>query len=240
MTTQSFVAGGAAAGRPRPRHALHRHVLRAAVAVDRPALRHRLRGGHLRRQGAQQRRQRLGRADPRRHQLGGRPTAATCSRCRSAPTCMQAHPPYSAAGARALQKGSLIIAAAGNNADRRAGNVGFVGAPANSPEIMAVGALEQQAGHGVLLRPQPAGPRRAGRHRRPRATRCSRPGRCRPGTGRSAAPAWPRRTSPGVAALWAEATGRRGLELWATLCLESQRLLQPSVDVGSGLCIAPQ
>jgi subtilisin family serine protease len=44
----------------------------------------------------------------------------------------------------------------------------------------------------------------------------------------------------GVAALWAEATGRRGLELWATLCIESQRLLQPSVDVGSGLCIAPQ
>ena len=44
----------------------------------------------------------------------------------------------------------------------------------------------------------------------------------------------------GMAALWAEATGRRGLELWATLCQESQRLLQPSVDVGSGLCIAPQ
>ena len=57
-----------------------------------------------------------------------------------------AHPPYSAAGARALEKGCLIIAAAGNNADRRAGNVGFVGAPANSPEIMAVGALEQQLG----------------------------------------------------------------------------------------------
>jgi subtilisin family serine protease len=44
----------------------------------------------------------------------------------------------------------------------------------------------------------------------------------------------------GVAALWAEATGRRGLELWATLCQEGQRLLQPSVDVGSGLCLAPQ
>ena len=44
----------------------------------------------------------------------------------------------------------------------------------------------------------------------------------------------------GLAALWAEATGRRGLELWATLCQESQRLMEPSVDVGSGLCIAPQ
>ena len=40
----------------------------------------------------------------------------------------------------------------------------------------------------------------------------------------------------GLAALWAEATGRRGLELWATLCTESERLLQPSLDVGSGLC----
>jgi hypothetical protein len=44
----------------------------------------------------------------------------------------------------------------------------------------------------------------------------------------------------GVAALWAEATGRRGLELWATLCMESQRLMQLSVDVGGGLGVAPQ
>ena len=63
--------GGAPAGRARARDALHRHVLRAAHAVHRPAVRHRLRGRHLRRQGAQQRRQRLGRADPRGHQLGG-------------------------------------------------------------------------------------------------------------------------------------------------------------------------
>ena len=46
----------AAAGRPRPRHPLHRHVVRAAGPVDRSAVRHRLRGGHLRRQSAQQRR----------------------------------------------------------------------------------------------------------------------------------------------------------------------------------------
>jgi hypothetical protein len=43
-----------------------------------------------------------------------------------------------------------------------------------------------------------------------------------------------------VAALGAEATGRRGLELWATLCAESERLAQPSLDVGSGLTVAPQ
>jgi subtilisin family serine protease len=55
----------------------------------------------------------------------------------------QAHPPYTAAGRIALNKGSLIVAAAGNNADRTARNFGFVGAPANSPFILAVGALEE-------------------------------------------------------------------------------------------------
>jgi subtilisin family serine protease len=151
----------------------------------------------------------------------------------------QAHPPYSAAGRRALQRGSLIIAAAGNNADRRAGNVGFVGAPANSPEIMAVGALEQALGMAFFsARSLPA-----------------RGGQVDiAGPGFQVLSSWPLPTRyrsisgtsmatphvAGIAALWAEATGRRGLELWATLCQESQRLLQPSVDVGSGLCIAPQ
>jgi subtilisin family serine protease len=151
----------------------------------------------------------------------------------------QAHPPYSAAGARALEKGCLIIAAAGNNADRRSGNVGFVGAPANSPEIMAVGALEQQLGMAFFsARSLPA-----------------RGGQVDiAGPGFQVTSSWPLPTRyrtisgtsmatphvAGVAALWAEATGRRGLELWATLCQESQRLLQPSVDVGSGLCVAPQ
>jgi subtilisin family serine protease len=152
---------------------------------------------------------------------------------------MQSHPPYSAAGARALQKGSLIIAAAGNNADRRVGNFGFVGAPANSVEIVAVGALEQQLGMAFFsARSLPA-----------------RGGQVDiAGPGYQVLSSWPMpmryRTISGtsmatphvagVAALWAEETGRRGLELWATLCQESQRLLQPSVDVGSGLCVAPQ
>ncbi|TFV67001.1 UNVERIFIED_ORG: peptidase S8 [Bacillus sp. AZ43] len=151
----------------------------------------------------------------------------------------QVHPPYSAAGARALRRGCLVIAAAGNNADRRVDDWGFVGVPANSPEIMAVGALDQQMGMAWFsARSLPA----------------------RGGQVDIAGPGWqvlsswpmPQRyhtisgtsmATPhvaGVAALWAEATGRRGLELWATLCQEGERLLQPSVDVGSGLCLAPQ
>ena len=152
---------------------------------------------------------------------------------------MQAHPPYSAAGARALEKGSLIIAAAGNNADRRAGRMGFVGAPANSPEIMAVGALDQQLEMAFFsARSLPA-----------------RGGQVDiAGPGFQVTSSWPMPTRyrtisgtsmatphvAGIAALWAEATGRRGLELWATLCQEADRLLQASVDVGSGLCLAPQ
>jgi subtilisin family serine protease len=152
---------------------------------------------------------------------------------------MQPHPPYSAAGRRALQRGSLIIAAAGNNADRRNGNVGFVGAPANSPEIMAVGALE----HSLGMAPFSARslPLRGGQVDIA-------------GPGLRVLSSWPMPTRyrsisgtsmatphvAGVAALWAQATGRRGLELWATLCQEGQRLIEPSVDVGSGLCIAPQ
>jgi subtilisin family serine protease len=151
----------------------------------------------------------------------------------------QAHPPYSAAGHRALQRGSLIIAAAGNNADRRAGNFGFVGAPANSVEIMAVGAVDMPLGMAYF-------------------SARSLPGRGGQvdvaGPGWQVYSSWPMPTRyrtisgtsmatphvAGLAALWAEATGRRGLALWATLCTESERLLQPSLDVGTGLALAPQ
>ncbi len=43
----------------------------------------------------------------------------------------------------------------------------------------------------------------------------------------------------GIAALYAEATGKRGLELWALLMRDAQRLDLPSVDVGVGLVQAP-
>jgi subtilisin len=43
----------------------------------------------------------------------------------------------------------------------------------------------------------------------------------------------------GIAALHAEATGKRGVELWAVLIQQAQRLSLPSVDVGNGLVQAP-
>ena len=43
---------------------------------------------------------------------------------------------------RALERGTLIIAAAGNDSDRNSGIIAPVNHPANCPSIMAVGALD--------------------------------------------------------------------------------------------------
>ena len=152
----------------------------------------------------------------------------------------QIHPPYVAAGKRALDKGVLIIAAAGNNATRLQYNYGHVGTRANSPYILAVGALNQQLdvtffsartlvtvnGGQVDL----AGPGYQVYSSWPMPTRYHTISGTSMATQHVA----------GVAALWAEATGYRGRELWATLVEKSSRLLAPSVDVGSGLAlIAP-
>ena len=150
----------------------------------------------------------------------------------------QVHPPYVAAGERALDAGTLIIAAAGNNAKRLQGNFGFVGTPANSPFIMAVGALDHQLDLAFFsARSLPvrggqvdvAGPGWQVYSSWPMPTRY----RSISGTSMATPHA------AGVAALWAQATGFRGRELWSSLVQESDRLIAPSVDVGSGLVIAP-
>lgn len=56
----------------------------------------------------------------------------------------QPDPLYEAVGRAALENNSVIIAAAGNDSARQFGFVAPVGAPANSPSIMAVGAVDNQ------------------------------------------------------------------------------------------------
>ncbi|KUM29845.1 peptidase S8 [Arthrobacter sp. EpRS66] len=148
------------------------------------------------------------------------------------------HPPYVTAGRRSLELGSLIIAAAGNNAQRSAGNPGFVGAPANSPYIMAVAALDSKlavadfsaqaldtkggevniAGPGVDIY-------------------SSWPGAQRYNTISGTSMATPH--VAGVAALLAESTGLRAQELWDQLVATARDVSLPAEDAGAGLAQAP-
>jgi subtilisin len=147
---------------------------------------------------------------------------------------------YEAVGRRALAAGTLIIAAAGNNARRSNGNNGFVGRPANSPSIMAVAAVDSRlriadfsARSTPLVRGGSvdiAGPGVAVYSSWPI------PGRYKTISGTSMATPH----TSGMAALWHEATGETGAGLWSTLVRNARRLSLPSADVGGGLVQAPQ
>jgi len=145
---------------------------------------------------------------------------------------------YEAVGRRALTAGTLVVAAAGNNARRRNGNFGFVGTPANSPSILAVAAVDARLGVADFsARTNPvsggkidiAGPGVAVYSSWPM------PERTKSISGTSMA-------TPhvaGLAALWSEATGDTGRALWQTMLRGARRMELPAIDVGVGLAQAP-
>ncbi|SDG85140.1 Subtilase family protein [Lentzea fradiae] len=143
---------------------------------------------------------------------------------------------YETVAQRALAKGTLIIAAAGN-ASSRPGRVAPVGHPARCPSIIAVAAIDVNraiasfssgtvdkigqidvAAPGVDVYSSFKLPEK---YRRLRGTSMATP------------------HVSGVAALIAEKTGARGHELWSRLASTALRLPLPSTDIGGGLVQAP-
>jgi subtilisin family serine protease len=142
---------------------------------------------------------------------------------------------------RALAAGTLVVAAAGNNASRPA-NPGFVEPPANADSAMAVAAVDsglqiarfsarssKNTGTGGIVNIAAPGvrvfssvPVSAGKHAFFDGTSMATP------------------HVAGIAALWAEATGLRGSALWSRVLQAAHPLSLPSADAGSGLAQAPQ
>jgi subtilisin family serine protease len=159
---------------------------------------------------------------------------------------------YQQVGRRALNRGCLIVAAAGNNANRDQPSLppqqrfGFVGIPANSPSIMAVAALDNQLNIAFFSARSLSGVRGGkvdiagpgvgvfSSWNQPRPEQGNQMYRSISGTSMATPHV------SGIAALWCQARARKARDLWTTLTQQAQRLQLASVDVGSGLVQAPQ
>lgn len=139
---------------------------------------------------------------------------------------------------RALQQGTLLIAAAGNDSDRRVEFFSPVSHPANCPSIMAVAALSQDLQVAFF----------SNRGLNPDGGRVDI---ASPGVDVFSTWPMPRRYNTisgtsmatphvaGIAALYAEATGFSGSALWNLLIQNARPLNEPVIDVGAGLVQAP-
>jgi subtilisin family serine protease len=145
---------------------------------------------------------------------------------------------YETIAQRALKRGSLIVAAAGNESNRKAGIVKPVARPANCPSVLAVAAIDANLRVANFstqgINPQGGQVDIAAPGVNIRSS-WPLPDQYNSISGTSMA-------TPhvaGIAALHAEASGLRGQELWNLLVRSAQRLPLPSVDVGTGLVQAP-
>ncbi|KAA0253170.1 protease [Acidobacteria bacterium ACD] len=146
---------------------------------------------------------------------------------------------FETAAKRGLKKGTLVVAAAGNESERRTGHFAPVGHPANCPSVMAVGALD----------PKLRVPSFSNRGLDPKGGQVDV---AAPGVDVHSSFPMPERyqrlsgtsmATPhvaGIAALLAEANPTATpLEIWTLITQTAKRLPLLATDVGAGLVQAP-